>query len=132
MDDDPFAGLEHGGDLTYRIIGLAMRVHRRLGPGLLEKVYESCLCYELKLNQIPFRRHATLPVTYDDVYLESAYVADIIVEEEVILEIKSVEHLLPIHQAQLLTYMRLLPCRIGLLINFNTTSLTDGIKRCVI
>lgn len=132
MDNEHVSNLAHGGDLTYRIIGLAMRVHRRLGPGLLENVYETCLCYELKRNEIPFRRQVTLPVMYDDVYLEAAYVADIVVADELILEIKSTECLLPVHQSQLLTYMRLMPCHIGLLLNFNTASLTDGIKRCVL
>ena len=125
-------GLVHGGDLTYRIIGLAMRVHRHLGPGLLESVYETCLAFELERNNVPFRRQVTLPVVYDAVYLDFAYVADIIVADKVVLEIKSVECLLPVHQAQLLTYMRLAPCRIGLLLNFNTTSLLKGLKRCVL
>lgn len=132
MATDPASNLAHGGDLTYRIIGLAMRVHRRLGPGLLKNIYETCLCHELDRNEIPFRRQVSLPVTYDDVVLEVAYVADIIVEDKVILEIKSVECLLPVHHAQLLTYLHLTPCRIGLLLNFNTVSLTDGLKRCVL
>ncbi len=109
-----------------------MRVHRHLGPGLLEHIYEKCLCHELAKAEIPFRRRVTLPILYDGEYLEGAYVADIIVAEQVILEIKSVETLLPVHQAQLLTYMRLVPCQIGLLLNFNTASLRDGIKRCVL
>ena len=132
MDGDGFSDLAHGSDLTYRIIGLAMRVHRRLGPGLLENVYETCLCYELKQEKIRFLRQINPPVVYDEVYLECAYVADIIVADQVILEIKSVEAVLPVHQAQLLTYLKLARCRIGLLINFNTISLTDGIKRCVL
>ena len=132
MDIDPSTGLVHGGDLTYRIIGLAMRVHRRLGPGLLESVYETCLCHELKRDNLPFRRQVPVPVRYDDVYLDSAYVADVIVAEQVILEIKSVEALLPVHQAQLLTYLRLTTCSIGLLLNFNTVTMTDGIKRCIL
>lgn len=125
-------GLAHGGDLTYKIIGLAMRVHRRLGPGLLESIYEKCLCHELARAEIPFQRQASLPVTYDDVELDGAYLADVIVDKQVILELKSVEHILPLHEAQLLTYLRLSACRIGLLINFNTVSLTDGLKRCVL
>jgi GxxExxY protein len=126
------SGLSHGGDITRQIIGLAMRVHRRLGPGLLESVYEACLCYELRRSDIPFQRQVRLPVLYDDVQLDCGYVADIMVHSEVLLELKSVEHMLPLHEAQLLTYLRLSTCRIGLLINFNTVSLTDGIKRCVI
>jgi GxxExxY protein len=121
-----------GGELTYRIIGLAMRVHRRLGPGLLESVYEKCLCYELARADIPFQRQVPLPVHYDDVLLETGYTADVIVDNQVILELKAVERLLPIHEVQLVTYLRLTECRIGLLINFNTVSLTDGIRRPVL
>jgi GxxExxY protein len=120
-----------GGELTYRIIGLAMRVHGRLGPGLLETVYERCLCHELTQAGIPFRRQAPLRVRYDNTVLECGYIADIIVDDQVILELKSVEHVLPLHEAQLLTYLKLTECRIGLLINFNTVSLTDGIRRRV-
>jgi GxxExxY protein len=128
MDQDP----SHSSDLTHRIIGLAMRVHRRLGPGLLESVYERCLCHELDKSGIAFQRQVSLPVLYDDVLLDCGYIADIIVDSQVILELKAVERALPLHKAQLLTYLRLSPCRIGLLINFNTVSLTDGIKRCVL
>ncbi len=119
-------------ELTYRIIGLAMRVHRRLGPGLLEGVYEHCLCYELTEAEMPFQRQARVPVHYGNALLDCGYVADIIVREQVVLELKAVEHLLPIHEVQLLTYLRLTGCRVGLLINFNTVSLTDGIRRRVI
>jgi GxxExxY protein len=119
-------------ELTYRIIGLAMRVHRRLGPGLLESIYEKCLCYELVRAEIPFQRQVPLSVHYDDALLDCGYVADIIVDNRVILELKSVERLLWLHEVQLLTYLRLTECRAGLLINFNTVSLTDGIKRRVL
>jgi GxxExxY protein len=125
-------GLAHGGELTYAIIGHAMRVHRRLGPGLLESVYEKCLCYEFNRAGTPFRRQVSLPVLYDAVQIDSGYVADVIVDDQVILELKSVEHILPLHEAQLLTYLRLSGCPIGLLINFNTVSLTDGIRRRVL
>src|SRR5271165_1001747 len=124
-------GLDHGSDLTHRLIGLAMRVHRRLGPGLLESVYEKCLSYEIGCADMPFKRQVALPVSYDDVLLDCGYIADIVVDNQVILELKSVERILPLHEAQLLTYLRLSSCHIGLLINFNTISLTDGIKRCV-
>ncbi len=124
--------LVHGSDLTYRIIGFAMRVHRRLGPGLLESVYEKCLCHEFACAALPFRRQVPLSVTYNDIKLDCAYVADIIVDDQVILELKSLEHVLPVHEAQLLTYLRLSGCPVGLLINnFNTVSLKDGIKRRV-
>ena len=128
MDQDPSLT----NDLTHRIIGLAMRVHRRLGPGLLESVYERCLCHELGKEGIAFQRQVPLPVPYDDILLDCGYIADIIVEGQVILELKAVERTQPLHEAQLLTYLRLSPCRVGLLINFNTVSLTDGIKRCVL
>lgn len=121
-----------GSQLTYRIIGLAMRVHRRLGPGLLESVHERCLCHELTQAGIPFQRQVPLPVRYDDTLLDRGYIADIIVDDQAILEIKAAEQILPIHEAQLLTYLRLTECRIGLLINFNTVSLTDGIRRRVL
>lgn len=125
-------GLVHGGDTTRAIIGLGMRVHRRLGPGLLASAYEACLCHELRRAGLPFRRQVPLRLRYDGVQLDCGYVADIIVRDEVLLELKSVERLLPLFQLQLVTYMRLAGCRIGLLINFNTVSLTDGLKRCVL
>ena len=128
MDQDP----SHNRDLTHRIIGLAMRVHRRLGPGLLESVYERCLCHELGKKGIAFQRQVPLPVPYDDILLDCGYIADIIVEGQVILELKAVERTQPLHEAQLLTYLRLSPCHVGLLVNFNTVSLTDGIRRCVL
>ena len=124
--------LAYGGDITRQIIGLAMRVHRRLGPGLLETVYEACLCHELGRAEVPFRRQVPLVVRYDEVQLDCGYVADVIVRDEVLLELKSVERMLPVFEAQLLTYMRFSGCRIGLLINFNTVSLTDGLRRCVL
>lgn len=124
--------LAHGSDLTHTIIGLAMRVHRRLGPGLLELVYQACLCHEFVQAAVPFKRQHPLPIVYDGITLDCGYLADIIVDNQVILELKSVEHVLPLHRSQLLTYLRLSPCRIGLLINFNTVSLADGIKRCVL
>jgi GxxExxY protein len=119
-------------ELPYQIIGLAMQVHRRLGPGLLESIYEKCLCYELGRSGLPFRRQVPLALRYDDAILESGCVADIIVDQQVVLELKAVERMLPIHEAQLLTYLRLAECPVGLLINFNTVSLTDGIKRRVL
>jgi GxxExxY protein len=119
-------------ELTYRVIGLAMRVHRRFGPGLLEHLYEACLCYELAQTEIPFRRQVPIPVHYGDTVLDCAYIADIIVGDQIILELKAVERVLPIHEVQLLTYLRLTDCRVGLLINFNTVSLTDGIRRRVL
>jgi GxxExxY protein len=118
-------------DLTQRIIGLAMCVHSRLGPGLLESAYERCLCHELDKHDLPYARQVDLPLQYDDVRLDCGYRADIIVNKLVLLELKSIEHILPLHEAQLLTYLRLSGCRVGLLFNFNTTSLKDGIRRCI-
>jgi GxxExxY protein len=116
-------------DLTQRIIGLAMRVHTRLGPGLLENAYERCLRHEFDQNALAYERQVELPLDYDGVLLDCGYRADLIVNREVILELKSVERILPLHEAQLLTYLRLSRCRIGLLLNFNMLSLKDGIRR---
>jgi GxxExxY protein len=119
-------------DLTHRIIGLAMRVHTRLGPGLLESAYERCLCHEFDQNALAYARQVDLPLEYDGVILDCGYRADIIVDNAVILELKSVEHIRPLHEAQLLTYLRLSRCRFGLLLNFNTRSLKDGIRRRIL
>ena len=118
--------------LTRRIIGLAMRVHTRLGPGLLESAYERCLCHEFDQNALAYARQVDLPLNYDGAHLDCGYRADIIFTDEVLLELKSVEHVLPLHEAQLLTYLRLSQCRIGLLLNFNTLALKDGIRRRVV
>jgi GxxExxY protein len=119
-------------DLTHRIIGLARRVHTRLVPGLLESAYERCLCHEFDQNALVYARQVDLPLDYDGVILDCGYRADIIVGDEVILELKSVELILPLHEAQLLTYLRLSRCRIGLRLNFNTRSLRDGIRRRIL
>src|SRR5271155_2748400 len=104
-----------GNNLTQRVIGLAMRVHTRLGPGLLENAYERCLCHEFDQNALTYARQVDLPLAYDGVLLDCGYRADIIVGNEFILELKSVARILPLHEAQLLTYLRLSRCRIGLL-----------------
>src|SRR5579863_3656831 len=93
--------------LTERIIGFAIEVHRRLGPGLLESAYEECLCYELKEHDLTFKRQVPLPVVYKAIRLDCGYRMDVVVEDKVILEIKAIERLMPIHDAQLLTYMKL-------------------------
>jgi GxxExxY protein len=118
--------------LTHRIIGLAMRVHTSLGPGLLEHAYERCLCHEFECNKIPYARQVDLPLDYDGTLIDCGYRADIIVDDRVILELKSVEHILPLHEAQLLTYLRMSHCHVGLLLNFNTVSLKDGIWRRIV
>jgi len=117
---------------TSPIIGAAIEVHRHLGPGLLESAYEECLCHELHLQEMEFRRQLELPVIYKGLSLDCGYRIDLIVQDEVILELKSVEKLLPVHQAQLLTYMRLAGKRVGLLINFNVPLLMQGIIRRVL
>jgi GxxExxY protein len=117
---------------TEAIIGLGIEVHRALGPGLLESAYEECLCFELKQSGMPFLRQVPLPVIYKAVKLDCGYRMDIVVNDKVIVELKTVEKLLPIHQAQLLTYLKLSRIRIGLLMNFNAPVLRDGIKRMVL
>ncbi|PPQ28575.1 GxxExxY protein [Rhodopila globiformis] len=121
--------LTHNPALTGQIIGLAMRVHTHLGPGLLESVYERCLWYEFDHNNVPYARQVALSLHYDSVMLDCGYRADLIVDNEVLLEIKAVETILPLHEAQLQTYLRLSGCRVGLLLNFNTVSLKHGIRR---
>jgi len=118
--------------LTHEIIGAAIEVHRVLGPGLLESAYEECLARELTLRNIKFERQKSLPVVYKDVKLDCGYRLDFLVEGRVVLELKAVESLAPIHEAIMLTYLRLSGCQIGLLINFHTQILKDGIKRFVL
>jgi GxxExxY protein len=119
-------------DLSNRVIGCAIEVHRQLGPGLLESAYEQCLAHELTLNGITFQLQHPQPVQYKDIRLDCGYRIDILVENELILELKSVEEIKGIHEAQLLTYMKLAGVKTGLLINFNNTKLKDGIKRFVL
>ncbi|HET7879382.1 MAG TPA: GxxExxY protein [Acetobacteraceae bacterium] len=118
--------------LTHRIIGPAMRVHSNLGTGLLESAYEHCLCHEFDKAALPYSRQVDLPLDYDGIDLDCGYRADLIIAGSVIVELKSVDHILPLHEAQLLTYLRLSKCRIGLLLNFNTLSLKDGIRRRIL
>ena len=117
---------------TSQIIGAAIEVHRQLGPGLLESTYEECLCHELHLREKQFKRQISLPVQYKGLLLDCGYKIDLIVEDEVILELKAIEKLLPIHEAQLLTYLRLSKKKVGLLINFNVPVLVQGIVRRVL
>ncbi len=118
--------------LTHEIIGAAIEVHRVLGPGLLESAYEECLARELSLRSIKYERQKPLPVVYKEVKLDCGYRLDFLVEGRVVLELKAVESLAPIHEAIVLTYLRLSGCQIGLLINFHTQILKDGIKRFVL
>jgi GxxExxY protein len=115
-----------------RLLDAAFEVHRRLGPGLLESVYEICVCHELTKLGIVFQRQACLPITYDDLMIESGLKLDIVVASEVIGEFKAVEVILPVHEAQLLTYLKLSRLRLEFLINFNVPLLKNGIKRIVL
>ena len=117
--------------LSRDIIAAAIEVHRELGPGLLESSYEECLCHELKTRGITYERQKSLPVSYKDVRLDCGYRMDVVVDNLVIVEIKAVESMLPIHTAQLLTYLKLANFKLVLLINFNTPQLRQGIKRVV-
>ena len=118
--------------LTSEIIGSAIDVHRELGPGLLESVYEECFCYELGLRSIEYQRQIQLPVNYKGHYLDCGYRMDVLVEDTVIVEIKAVDTILPVHKAQLLTYMKLSGKSVGLLINFHEAIIKDGLIRMVL
>ncbi|MEZ0294904.1 MAG: GxxExxY protein [Candidatus Methylacidiphilales bacterium] len=114
------------------VVDCAYKVHTTLGPGLLENVYELCLCHELQRVGIPFSRQHALPVTYKGLIVEAGLRIDILVDNELVLELKAVEHLLPIHHAQVRTYLKLMKKRLGLLINFNVTLIKDGINRVIL
>lgn len=118
--------------ITQSIIGAAIDVHKGLGPGLLESAYEECLCHELDLRKIAFERQKPVPIVYKGRTLNCGYRLDLLVEDLVVVEIKAVQELLPIHEAQLLTYLRLGSWKVGLLINFNVPLLKRGIKRVVL
>jgi GxxExxY protein len=122
----------HLNELTYRTIGAAIEVHRTLGPGLLESTYRECLCRELSLRGISFRRECGLPLEYKEIRLDCGYRIDLLVADLVVVEIKAIEMLAPVHDAQLLTYLRVGGWRVGLLINFNVVVLKDGIHRRVL
>ena len=115
--------------LTRRVIGCAIEVHRTLGPGLLESAYEQCMAHEMTLQEVDFRLQVATPIVYKGLRLDCAYRADVVVQERLIVELKSVEALTALHHAQLLTYMRVSGAQIGLLIIFNVPRLIDGIKR---
>jgi GxxExxY protein len=117
---------------TEAIIGAAIEVHRQLGPGLLESAYEECLCHELRLRGRAFERQVELPICYKGLQLDCGYRLDILVENAVILELKAVDQMLPVHEAQLLTYLRLSRKKVGLLLNFNVPALKEGIIRRIL
>ncbi|MDP4115468.1 MAG: GxxExxY protein [Bacteroidota bacterium] len=116
-------------EITNLIIGCAIDVHKILGPGLLESAYEECLCFELENKGLFIERQKQLPVVYKGIHIDYGYRMDVVVENEVVIELKSVEVLLPVHSAQILTYLKLAEKKVGLLINFNVSVLKDGIKR---
>jgi GxxExxY protein len=118
-------------ELTGKILHCAYRVHGKLGPGLLESGYEGCLSYELNKLGLRVIRQKPMPLIYDDNKLDLGYRIDLFIEDKVIIEIKSVDEIIPVHLAQLMTYLKLSGCRIGFLINFNVESLKDGIKRII-
>ena len=122
----------HFSELSSRVIGCAIEVHRTLGPGLLESTYQKCLAHELSRNGISFKIEQPLPVVYKDIKLDCGYRIDLFVEGEIIIELKSVEKLLPIHEAQLLTYLKLAKVKQGFLVNFNVARLKDGLKSYVL
>jgi GxxExxY protein len=117
---------------TETIIGAAIEVHKNLSPGLLESAYEECLCHELNLRNIAFQKQVPLPVIYKDTKLDCGYRIDILVKNEVVVELKAIHSILPIHDAQILTYMRLGGWKVGLIINFNVPIVVKGIKRLVL
>ena len=123
--------VEENDPLTQTVIGLAIEVHKRLGPGLLESAYEACLCYELSEKGISFDRQVDLPVSYKSIEIRAGYRLDIVVENKLIIELKTVERILPVHEAQLLTYLKLSGIQTGLILNFNSAVLRDGIRRLV-
>ena len=118
--------------LTKRIIALAIEVHRNTGRGLLESVYEECLCYEFLQANLPFERQVAIPVTYKGTAIAEGFRADIVVDRKVILEIKAIATIIPAHEAQLQTYLRMSGIPIGFIFNFNTARLTDGLRRFVV
>jgi GxxExxY protein len=124
--------LSYNSALTERAIRLAIDVHKQLGPGLLESAYEECLCFELRQSGIAYTRQVPLPVVYKEVRLDCAYRMDIVIEQELIIEVKAVERILAIHEAQMLTYLRLSGYRVGLLMNFDSVMLKDGLRRFVL
>ena len=119
-------------ELTTVIIGAAIEVHKILGPGLLESAYEECFCYELGLRSVPNERQKSLPLLYKGLLLDCGYRMDVVVDARVVVELKSIEKIMPIHEAQLLTYLKLSGMRTGLLFNFNVTILKEGLRRMVL
>lgn len=122
---------EPGSVLTARIIAAAIKVHRTVGPGLLESAYRDCLCWELRNAGLAFEREVPLSLIYEDMRLENRYRADIVVKRAVVVEVEAVDFVRPVHKAQTLTYLRLSGCAVGLLMNFNAVLLKDGLHRFI-
>jgi GxxExxY protein len=118
--------------LAYEIIGACIEVHRFLGPGLLESAYEACLARELELSNIPFERQKPLPVAYKGIQLDCGYRLDLLVDQQLVVELKAVDSIQPIHEAQMLTYLRMTGCSLGLLANFHAKTMKDGLRRMVL
>ena len=119
-------------ELSNRVIGCALEVHRHLGPGLMESAYQQCLAHEFSLNHIAFKMEVPFPVHYKDVHLDCGYRLDFLIEDQIILELKSVDRLMPIYEAQILTYLKLAGIKQGFLINFNVIRLKEGLKSLVL
>lgn len=125
-------GLEHAERIAAQVIDAGLHVHQSLGPGLLESAYEQCLAHELAARGVAFQRQVSMPITYRGVRMDAGYRIDLLVDSCVIVEVKAAETFLPIHQAQLLTYLRLSGCRIGFLMNFNVKLFKSGLRRVVL
>ncbi len=119
-------------EIAKRIVDSAYRVHSELGPGLLENIYEVCFCHELKKHELKYNRQINIPIEYDSIYFDEGLRIDVLVEDKIICELKSVDTILPVHTAQLLSYLKLSQKRLGFLINFNVQRIKDGIKRYII
>ena len=119
-------------ELTEKLIACAIEVHRHLGPGLLESAYDECYCYEVTNNGVPIERQKALPLIYKEIRLDCGYRMDVVADNKVVVELKCVEKILPVHEAQLLTYLRLSGLKVGLIINFHAATLKEGIKRLVL
>ena len=116
-------------ELTEKLIACAIEVHRHLGPGLLESAYDECFCYELGKNGVPIERQKALPLVYKEIKLDCGYRMDVVADNKVVVELKCVDKIMPIHEAQLLTYLKLSGLKVGLIINFHAATLREGIKR---
>jgi len=122
----------HHEDLTSKLIAAAIEVHRQLGPGLLESTYEECYCHELTLREVSLERQKPIPLVYKGIKLDCGYRMDVVADRKAIVEVKCVEKILPVHEAQLLTYLKLSGLKVGLIINFHSQFIKDGIKRLVL